>query len=248
MITVEALGTDKAPQEFAGVNIRPEPLRGQAYGPPRDPDCFHGTGVAAHAVGRNLGTAPGAELVSVETGLGGKGQKIYERLLETLLLVLDDIIERGEQGQDLKGRAVVNLSLVVRGTFVNAKFITTFEAILQKLTDDYGTAIVAGSGNERHYGAVSNGLMPPFLLSYTSPSMMVVGATDGNGRRGFISQGYRDDPALEMILHAPGSEYRHSFLCPFGSKPSSIPRPTVTDIRRKHWSLADASCSVRAGT
>jgi hypothetical protein len=94
-------------------------LRGQNYGPAaEEDDCAHGTGVAAQAVGKNLGLAPGADLVFVNQGTNGApGQLLLEKILEALLLILDDIV-----AQNLGGKAVVNMSFGINILSVTPQF------------------------------------------------------------------------------------------------------------------------------
>lgn len=139
--------------------------------------------------------------------MGVQGERIMERFMESLILVMDDIIESAENGDDKKGRAVVVMSWGIRLRLVDVSFVITLLAIFDKLAKEYDTALVTGSGNDRADGSFSDWTLPSALMLENVPSMIVVGATDGNGRRGYFSEGFKDDPTMEKIIHAPGSEY-----------------------------------------
>jgi hypothetical protein len=69
--------------------------------------------MAAAIAGRSLGIAPNSVLVPVRTGVHGSGQ-LYERNLEALLRILDDVIEFPGRPP----RAVINMSFRIQPEWV----------------------------------------------------------------------------------------------------------------------------------
>lgn len=96
--------------ESVGVDIK-EPIMVPDYGDGPGTKCAHGYFVASQAVGTYLGIARRASLVPVH--MGNPVNKLIERQIHALTLVLDDILGRGPDGINKQGKAVINMSTKV---------------------------------------------------------------------------------------------------------------------------------------
>lgn len=99
------------------------------YGPDAERDKTHGTSVAACAAGADVGLAPSATVILVETGesrskTGNKrfdaSNNCLEKFLVALISVLDDVKKKSRQG-----KSVVNLSWTVEVDLVPPHYVNT---------------------------------------------------------------------------------------------------------------------------
>ncbi|RFU24252.1 hypothetical protein B7463_g12085, partial [Scytalidium lignicola] len=140
------------------------------------PDTKHGTSVASFAVGKNVGVASSANLVSVAFDI----LKLDEMLL-AMTSIFDDVVQKGRQG-----KAVVNMSW---GIFISSdsrvEDIEDFWlAICLRDLIEIGVVPVCAPGNN---GEETNSpevlAAVPGAYAGKIDGLIVVGSVDSNGKR-----------------------------------------------------------------
>ena len=183
----------------------------------------HGSWVAAQIMGLELGVAKSAQVIMMTTKVGITP---YENRLHGLLRQADDIAKNNRQGKaivsmswgittrmaDPAGMAVMRKQLSDRVVYVPQPNRTScLVKILNILNGDLGTLLVAAAGNDatpnaaypnKPVSAEINGYPAKFLGEGVLPDLLVVGATDKNGRRASFSQRILSNE--KAIVHAPG--------------------------------------------
>lgn len=151
--------------EFSLIQKDPEILVANVNPEPR-----HGTAVAGMAVGKNLGVASSANLVSVaEAGEEEDG------IMDSLTQTYNDIISKGRQG-----KAVVNISWGIPREDREAPDYWMATA-MQKFID-IGVVPVCAAGNDGDEGGLIDDVIPAFYGT-TMDGVIVVGAVDDLGQR-----------------------------------------------------------------
>lgn len=151
--------------EFSEIQKDPEIVVDNTVSQPR-----HGTAVAGQAVGKNLGVASSANLVSVIIGT------TEDQIQDGLAQVYDDIIAKGRQG-----KAVVNMSWVLSRTDHRAADDYWMVEAMEKFID-IGAVPVCGAGNNGHLGGVITDYIPAYYGTYID-GLIVVGAVNDLGER-----------------------------------------------------------------
>ncbi|KAH9896206.1 hypothetical protein F4778DRAFT_793935 [Xylariomycetidae sp. FL2044] len=188
--------------EFSEISkIQLNPPDPQAYGPAGSDNCLHGRQMAASIVGKTLGIVPGANLIPVETRIGPPGSQIRERYLEALVRIIDDARAHPET----QGRAVINMSFAVESARV-AGYFGKVMAYLLFILKDLNIAAVTGSGNNGDLGSYTDLHYPAqfIKISTLSDYLIVVGASNPEGRRPEWSEYIETDVNMRKLSHAPG--------------------------------------------
>jgi hypothetical protein len=190
-------------QEFEDLQQKTEILYGASNGaefPLTLTD--HASTMAAHAGGKTMGVVTTANLTSTYAAITspsyGDGVPQAEKHLESLSLIMDDVIRKGA-----RGKAVINMSLGF-GTqdddemplpeMVRRAVVELFE-----LLDQLGVVLVVASGNDADSSGAEIGHLPAVLAESEIPNMIVVGASNYYGVRYEFRQ---FEPWI--TTHAPG--------------------------------------------
>ena len=108
-----------------------------------DPSVGHGTGISALAVGQKYGVAKKANLVMVKVTAHADEDWSWAEMIAAVGVVLDDVKKK-----DLKGKAVLNMSLTLKTNMGSETEIGRLGDLLLELMNEWQVVIVAAAGNE----------------------------------------------------------------------------------------------------
>ncbi|KAL5342159.1 hypothetical protein BJX70DRAFT_395132 [Aspergillus crustosus] len=190
--------------EFDQVKIIGLLKEGATYGPELANNCRHGTMVASLVAGKSVGIATSANLIPVAAGAPKEGSLYYERQLEALVRVLDDMEANPGRG----AKSIVNMSWSVKRLLTAWQMESVILEIFKKLKE-HGALLVLAAGNDG----------PDELVDYSLPgsiaankdvadNIIVVGSINKDGTRSSFSQVFSTGLNGEGIIHAPGQGVR----------------------------------------
>ncbi|KAL3454138.1 hypothetical protein BJX65DRAFT_301926 [Aspergillus insuetus] len=187
--------------EFDGVNIVTLAKPGETYGPGLRTDCSHGTMVASLIGGKTFGMAPKVNLIPVGFGQPVKGSPYFERILEALLRVLDDLEAHPGRGKT----TVINMSLAVPIFGTASQYQTIMLELFKKIVS-HGAMFVAGAGNRP--SRLASEFMPGAFLANAEVknNIAIVGAINMEGVKSDFSQVFIEEDNVGNIIYAPGEK------------------------------------------
>ncbi|KAL2814526.1 hypothetical protein BDW59DRAFT_167173 [Aspergillus cavernicola] len=216
--------------DFDGTSIVGIGKKAETYGPPLRNDCKHGTMVASLLAGKSFGIAPKVNLIPVNMGVPVRGSAYYDRQLEALVRVLDDLEKNNGRG----GQSIVSMSWSIRKAHTAPQFEGVMLELFKRITK-HGAILVFSAGNKGVYRLVDESY-PGALAAHPdlSPNIIVVGSIDKDGGKSDFSQVFSGADQVGNIVYGPGRQVRGAAVARGGENPvedgTSFATPLVSGL------------------